>query len=136
MATFRCFDCDQEFPVKTDGGTGYAVLHRLNEKVCYACAAKRDRAAASRGKPLVAYVGGTVGDGMGVERHGSTSRRYLTTWGGERIGYCKLDRGWRVRSWIGSRMYQVYATIEGVTFTGRSFGEGMAVSLRPVKSTV
>ncbi len=80
---------------------------------------------------LVAYVGKTLGDGMGVERHGSTSRRQLTDWHGKELGTCFLSSSWCVNSYIGSRMYQIYARIDGVDYTGRGFGEGMSVMLRP-----
>lgn len=78
----------------------------------------------------IGYVGKTLGDGMGVERHGSTSRRELTDWHGNVIGTCFLSSSWPVRSYIGSRMYQIYARINGVDYTGRGFGEGMAVNLK------
>lgn len=124
MATFQCFDCREVKPVQTDGGTGYAVLSKLNERVCYACAADRDRRDASLGRPIVAYVG----------KRNARSLNDLTTWAGVKIGSCYLGKSWRVRSHIGPHMYQVYSIIDGVTFTGRSFGEGMCVSLRPCKS--
>jgi len=79
----------------------------------------------------VAFVGKKLGDGMGTDRFGETSRHELTLWTGERIGTCALGRGWPVRSYIGPRMYQIYATVNGVEYTGRGFGEGMAVVLRP-----
>ena len=79
---------------------------------------------------LSAYVGKTLGDGMGVARHGATSRRELTDWHGNVIGTCFLSSSWRVRSYIGDRMYQIYATINNTTYTGRGFGEGMVVNLR------
>ena len=79
---------------------------------------------------LIAYVGNTVGDGMGVERNGSFSRRELTDWHGEKLGACYLGRGWPVQSYIGSRMFQIYATVNGKEYTGRGFGEGMSVVLR------
>jgi len=82
------------------------------------------------GQRAVAYVGKTLGDGMGVDRHGPTSRRALTDWHGNQIGTCALTSSWRVRSYIGCRMYQIYATINGVDYTGRGFGEGMSVVLR------
>lgn len=87
----------------------------------------------SRREEAVAYVGKKLGDGMGVERFGDTSRRELTSWTGEKIGTCAIGKGWRVNSYIGSRMYQIYATVKGVEYTGRGFGEGMAVVLRPLK---
>src|SRR5512146_3423085 len=79
---------------------------------------------------IVAYIGKPCGDGIGVDRFGSTSRRYLTQWDGTKFGYCSLSKGWPVRSYVGSRMYQVHAQIGSRFYTGRSFGEGMAVVLR------
>jgi hypothetical protein len=39
---------------------------------------------------------------------------------------------WRVDSYIGTRMHQITAWIKGVRYTGRGFGEGMSVRLRPM----
>lgn len=79
---------------------------------------------------LVAYVGKKLGDGMGVDRNGPTSRRELIDWHGKQIGTCYLSSSWKVQSYVGSRMYQIYATVNGKTYTGRGFGEAMAVKLR------
>lgn len=76
------------------------------------------------------YVGKPLGDGMGVDRFGSTSRRALNDWHGNQIGTCYISKSWPVRSYIGSRMCQIYARINGVNYTGRGFGEGMSVNLR------
>ena len=81
---------------------------------------------------IIAYIGKLAGDGMGVDRFGSTSRRELTDWYGNRIGFCALTKGWPIRSYIGPNLYQVYASIGQVRYTGRSFGEGMSVALRPI----
>ena len=54
----------------------------------------------------------------------------VTTWMGDRLGSCWLGSGWRVAGYVNSRMYQVHATIGGRTYTGRSPGRGMYVSLR------
>lgn len=78
---------------------------------------------------FVAYVGRNRRDGMGVDRIvGSTHE--LTDWHGAAIGTCTLGQSWPVRSYVGSRMYQIYAWREGREYTGRGFGEGMAVVLR------
>lgn len=82
---------------------------------------------------IIGYIGDKVGDGMGVDRFGETSRRHLTDWNGNPIGYCVLSSSWPVRSYVGSRMYQVYGTVDGAEYTGRGFGKGMAVILRPRK---
>ena len=74
----------------------------------------------------MANIGGYVGDGAGAVRA-------LTDWHGNRIGTCRLASSWKVNSYIGSRMYQIYATVDGVEYTGRGFGTGMSVNLRPVK---
>jgi hypothetical protein len=76
---------------------------------------------------FVAYVG---------KLHARTDSAYglgsrdLTTWTGDVIGTVTLGAGWRVQSYIGSRMFQAYARVNGREFTGRTFGEGMLVSLR------
>jgi hypothetical protein len=75
---------------------------------------------------ILAYIGHGLGDG--------TRKHTLTDWHGELIGHCYLGKSWEVRnSYIGTRMYQVYATISGKRYTGRSWGEGMAVNLRECK---
>lgn len=82
---------------------------------------------------ITAYIGKPVSDGMGVDRFGSTSRRALTDWHGNQIGFCYLGKRWPVRSYIGTHMHQVYATVDGKRYTGRSWGEGMSVNLRECK---
>lgn len=49
----------------------------------------------------------------------------LTDWHGHELGTWRAVASWRVNSYVGSRMYQIEATIAGVTYTGRGFGEGM-----------
>lgn len=83
---------------------------------------------------IIAYVGAKLGDGMGCDRHGPTSRRALTNWLGTKIGTCYLSSSWPVRTRIGSRMYQIWATVNGVAYTGRGFGEGMIVRLRRARN--
>ena len=78
---------------------------------------------------FVAYVGAYLKDGMGVDRTYGAGYA-LTVWTGDRIGRVTLGAGWRVNSYVGSRMYQAYATVNGREFTGRTFGEGMSVTLR------
>lgn len=74
------------------------------------------------------YFGGYVGKVDGTE-YGS-KRRALTGWTGAKIGTIVLGPSWRVNSYVGSRMYQAYATMAGREYTGRTFGEGMCVCLR------
>ncbi len=57
--------------------------------------------------------------------------RTVTTWCGDVLGYCRpIGDGWRVSSYVGSRMFAYTATIAGREYHGRSFGEGMAIGLR------
>ena len=49
----------------------------------------------------------------------------LHTWHGEAIGSWKATSSWPIRSWVGSKMYQIEARIGDVIYTGRGFGEGM-----------
>lgn len=79
-------------------------------------------------KELIAYVGANRKDGCGIDRqYGSTHS--LTDWHGQQIGYCTLACSWPVNSVYGPRMFQVYAWVNGIEYTGRSFGEGMVVRL-------
>jgi hypothetical protein len=78
---------------------------------------------------FVAYVGRDRRDGMGIDR-AVGSGHDLTTWAGDVVGTIRLGSGWRVRSVMGSRMYQAYARVNGRDFTGRTFGEGTSVVLR------
>ena len=82
------------------------------------------------GKPaaeIIGYVGRCCG--MGCDRVVGSSWE-LTDWSGSLIGWVRQGSSWRVRSHLGSRMYQFYATIGGREYTGRGFGEGMSVRLR------
>lgn len=74
---------------------------------------------------LTAYVG---------EKLTTGTAHTLTDWHGKPIGTCYFNKGWKVRSCIGDRMYQIYATVDGVHYTGRGFGKGMCVNLREVRS--
>lgn len=78
---------------------------------------------------IFAYVGENMHNGIGVDRRVGTSYR-LTDFHGAQIGTCTLATSWRVNSYIGSRMYQIYARVDGRDYTGRGFGEGMSVRLR------
>jgi len=49
----------------------------------------------------------------------------VTTWHGEHLGTARISAMWKVKSYIGSHMMQVECCIDGVWYTGRSFGSGM-----------
>lgn len=49
----------------------------------------------------------------------------LMLWDGKVIGTWRAVASWRINSWIGDRMYQIEAIIDGRTYTGRGLGEGM-----------
>lgn len=60
----------------------------------------------------------------------------LTNWGGEVIGTYRITASWYTpRSFVSSRMFQVRATVNGVTYTGRSAGVGMLYRGRRVKES-
>jgi hypothetical protein len=78
----------------------------------------------------VAYVGKPIPhSGCGATNY--KPRHELTGGNGKQIGTCFISSSWRVRSYIGSHMCQIYAIINSVHYTGRGFGEGMSVRLRP-----
>lgn len=73
-------------------------------------------------KRIVAYVGKKVGDGIGVDRYGETSRNYVTDWHGNQIGYCMLKhRGW---GFGGSKLYSIHGQIGSRSVYGVGLGEG------------
>jgi hypothetical protein len=82
---------------------------------------------------ITAYVGKDRRDGMGCDR-AVGSGRDLTDWHGNVIGTIRLTKSWRIRSFLGSHMYQAYATVDGVTYTGRTLGEGMSFSGKRCKA--
>jgi hypothetical protein len=50
----------------------------------------------------------------------------LTDWHGQPIGTYRITRTWRTqRSYVSYVMHQVYATVDGKTYTGRGAGVGM-----------
>jgi hypothetical protein len=83
---------------------------------------------------MIAYVGPMLSNDDGKPIF-SNRLRHLTDWQGNRIGTCYISASWPVRSYIGSHMNQIraYVTADATHYTGRGFGEGMAVNLRPCK---
>jgi hypothetical protein len=57
------------------------------------------------------------------EYAGATGR--IQSWSGEDIGTCRIVSMWPVRSFMGSHMCQIRATINGRSYTGRGMGNGM-----------
>lgn len=50
----------------------------------------------------------------------------LTNWAGEAVGTYHITSTWSIpRSFVSSTMHQVYACVNGKTYTGRSAGVGM-----------
>ena len=73
---------------------------------------------------IVAYVGERQPDG----------RHKLTDWHGNVIGSCRITATWRTpRSFASTTMSQVYATVAGRRYTGRSAGPGTIFRGRLIK---
>jgi hypothetical protein len=50
----------------------------------------------------------------------------ITDWHGETLGTAKIKTSWATpTSYMSDRCYQVEATVNGVTYTGRTCGAGM-----------
>ena len=50
----------------------------------------------------------------------------LNDWHGNKLGTYRITSTWKTpRSYVSDVMHQVYAKVDGVTYTGRSAGEGM-----------
>ena len=74
---------------------------------------------------IFAYVGKKLTSGAG--------QRELTDWHGKILGTCYISSTWATpRSYVSSTMHQAYATVDGVTYTGRCAGEGMLFRGRKV----
>lgn len=79
---------------------------------------------------LTAYVGNPTREQKDATNIAAARRHPVTVWTGLPIGTCYLGSGWRVDSYVGTRMYQAHATIAGREYTGRTFGPGMYINLR------
>jgi hypothetical protein len=55
----------------------------------------------------------------------------MCDWHGKDLGPCRVVSSWRVQSYVGTRMYQIEAVIDGIAYTGRGFGTGMAWRGKP-----
>ena len=56
----------------------------------------------------------------------SSDMKAIHSWEGEVIGSARVVSSWPMpRSWQSDRQYQVVATIDGRTYTGRTMGAGM-----------
>ena len=49
----------------------------------------------------------------------------LTDWHGKPLGMWRAVKSWPVRSYMGTTMLQIEATVDGVVYTGRGFGVNM-----------
>jgi len=60
----------------------------------------------------------------------------ITDWRGGTLGPARIVTSWATpHSHVSTRMYQVEATLDGVTYTGRTAGMSMAWRGRPKKGT-
>lgn len=110
--------------------TGYAENRETGERYCYQCSAAREKADLLEHGRGVFYVAPASKQARDATNAAACRRHALTTWAGVRIGEVCLSTSWPVGSYVGPRMYQAYATVGGREFTGRTFGEGLALSLR------
>jgi len=56
----------------------------------------------------------------------------LHDWHGNTIGRYRITAAWKLpNSPLSTTMHQVEATVDGITYTGRSLGEGMVYSGKP-----
>lgn len=57
----------------------------------------------------------------------------ITTWPGTVVGRYDVVSSWRVNSYTSTRRYSIRARVRGRLYHGRTFGEGMVVSLKACK---
>ena len=60
----------------------------------------------------------------------STDMNTITNWHGEFIARARVTKSWTIRSYMSNKMHQVYITVNGVHYTGRTLGAGMIVKLK------
>jgi hypothetical protein len=62
-----------------------------------------------------------------LKLHQDRGRRgIVTTWHGQELGPARVTASWPIlHTGLSDRMHQVEATINGITYTGRSQGDGM-----------
>jgi hypothetical protein len=78
---------------------------------------------------FTAYLDKPNRNGMGCDR--VIGQTYpVIVWTGLKVGFATKGSSWRVSSYIGDEMSQFYARVGGREYTGRSFGEGMCITLR------
>jgi len=83
---------------------------------------------------IVAYLGPDTGV-PGAPTIRGLREGILTDWHGTELGTYRITRTWRTpRSYVSSTMHQVYATVDGVTYTGRSAGVGMIFKGKVIKT--
>jgi hypothetical protein len=71
-------------------------------------------------------AGGAVVTDQYVVGYTTNDMTGITTWHGEHLGTARVVSSWaQPNSWIGSRQYQVQATINGTRYSGRTMGGGM-----------
>ncbi len=62
----------------------------------------------------------------------SPDMKTVTDWHGNHLGRAKVMSSWPMRgSWISDYQYQVEAIVDGVRYTGRTMGGGMAYKGKP-----
>lgn len=63
------------------------------------------------------------------------TRYHITDWHGQHLANARITATWRTpHSWLSDTMHQVEATIDGITYTGRSGGAGLIWRGRPKRS--
>ena len=61
-----------------------------------------------------------------IDPRGEATSGPLKDWHGNKIGTWKAVLSWPTpRSYMASRMFQIEAVVNGITYTGRGCGEGM-----------
>lgn len=108
MENFICHSCKQEKPVQKSGGTGYGI-NSDGEKVCYQCAAEKDKQALRRLKPGQRYT-----------MYINTAENTVSNWSGGLEIKCRIQR---IRhNWCKKDAFAVSFVFEDYRFYGRYIG--------------
>jgi hypothetical protein len=76
---------------------------------------------------------------IGYAKHTGSSSATITDWHGKKIGEGRIVNCTRVKPnsrghWISSEKCSYRFEVDGRWYSGRGYGDGMRVSLRPMKS--
>jgi hypothetical protein len=130
---FYCWQCDQEYPTQSSGGTGYgrATKHMVEDgdaphekaTICYACCAVTDRARMLKTGKATLYLTHKPFTAQDVAYYPFVDGK-VTNWPESLSFPCRVKRG---RHNIARWRYDVWFKVDGQNWHGVSFGDNTQI---------